>query len=287
MLAHEPHLPHVFYINTGYEYWGRAGSLIHTTPNADADVEPLANERIYHLAGGQHFVVDLPPALPRSDAVVAYRGNPLDFRPALRSLLVRLVEWVRDGRQPSPSAYPRLDGGTLVAVDRIRAPAIPGVQWPRVAHEPYRVDYGPRWREGIITLEPPRLGKPFPVRVPQVDTDGNEVAGVRSLGLLAPLATYAPWSLRGGMANPDELVDFYGTLIPFPRDRAERERTGDPRRSVIERYGDRARYIEIVTRHAETQVQAGLLLAEDVSRVVEQAERHWNWLMPRPAPAQR
>src|SRR5207247_731489 len=140
----------------------------------------------------------------------------------------RLVEWVRDGRQPPASAYPRLDAGTLVAIDRLRAPAIPGVRWPRVAHEAYRVDYGPRWREGIITVEPPRLGKAFPVRVPQVDADGNEVAGVRGVELLAPLATYAPWSLRGGIVNADELVDFYGTLIPFPRWRLPRAR----RRSV-------------------------------------------------------
>src|SRR5207249_2083302 len=175
VLVHESHLPNVMFTNTGYEYWGRAASLIHTTPNADGDVE------------------------------------------------------------------------------RLPAPAIPGVRWPRIAHEAYRVDYGPRWREGIITVEPPRLGKAFPVRVPQVDADGNEVAGVRGVELLAPLATYAPWSLRGGIVNADELVDFYGTLIPFPRDRAERERTGDPRPSLVERYGDRKRYLELVTRHAETQ----------------------------------
>jgi len=68
-------------------------------------------------------------------------------------------------------------------------------------HEAYRVDYGPRWANGIITLEPPRLGKPFPVRVSQVDADGNEVGGVRSLELLAPLATYTPWSLRRGTVH--------------------------------------------------------------------------------------
>ena len=280
LFAHEAHLPKIFFINTGYEYWGRAAALIHVTPGADADVEPSPNERIYHLAGGQHFVVDRPPLSERSDAVVTYRGNPLDFRPSLRSLLTRLVEWVRDGREPPPSAYPRLDTGTLVAVDRVRAPAIPGVGWPRVAHEAYRVDYGPRWPNGVITLEPPRLGKPFPSRVPQVDVDGNELGGVRSLELLAPLATYTPWSLRRGAANPDELVDFYGTFIPFARDRAERERRGDPRASVTERYGDRTRYVDLVRRHAETLARSGFLLVEDVPRVVEQAERSWTWLMP-------
>jgi hypothetical protein len=284
LFAHEVHLPKVFFTNTGYEYWGRAASLIHTTPNGDADVPPLSNERIYHLTGGQHFVVDWPSPPPRSGGVMAYRGNPLDFRPALRSLLTRLIEWVRDGREPPASAYPRLDTGTLVPVDRVRAPAIPGVRWPRVAHEAYRVDYGPRWPEGVITLEPPQIGKPFPPHVPQVDADGNDVAGVRSLELLAPLATYTPWSLRGGAINPDELVDFYGTLIPFPRDRMERERSGDPRASVAERYGDISRYLELVKRHAESLVQSGFLLVEDIPRVVKQAERRWTWVMT-PAPA--
>src|SRR5438445_424021 len=166
LFAHEPNLPKIFFTNTGYEYWGRAASLIHVTPTGDADIEPLPNERVYHLAGGQHFVVDRPAVSEQSDAVVAYRGSPLDFHPALRSLLTRLVEWVRDGREPPPSAYPRLDAGTLVAIDRVRAPAISGAAWPRLAHEAYRVDYGPRWPDGVITLEPPRLGKPFPVRVP-------------------------------------------------------------------------------------------------------------------------
>jgi hypothetical protein len=230
--------------------------------------------------------VDRPAVSGPPDAVGIYRGSPLDFHPTLRALLTRLVEWVRDGRAPPASAYPRLDAGTLVAVERVRAPAIPGVRWPRVAHEAYRVDYGPRWPDGIITLEPPRLGKPFPVRVPQVDADGNELAGVRSLELLAPLATYTPWNLRRGTVQPDELVDFYGTFIPFARDRAERERTGDPRPSVIERYGDRARFGEMVRRHAETLTHAGFILAEDAPRVVEQAERAWTWLMP-PLPASK
>jgi alpha/beta hydrolase family protein len=117
-----------------------------------------------------------------------------------------------------------------------------------------------------------------------VDADGNELGGVRTLELLAPLATYTPWSRRGGAKNPEELVDFYGTFIPFARDRAERERRGDPRASVTERYGDRTRYMELVRRHAETLARAGFLLVEDVPRVVEQAERGWIWLIP-PVPA--
>jgi len=161
-----------------------------------------------------------------------------------------------------------------VAVDAVRAPAIPGVTWARVAHEPFRLDYGPRWPDGIVTLEPPRRGRPFATRVPQVDEDGNERGGVPALELLAPLATYMPWRLRGG-AHPHELAEFYGTLVPFARDRAERERRGDPRPSVAERYRDRAAYVARVRHGAETLVRAGFLLGEDVAHAVGEAERRW------------
>ena len=89
-----------------------------------------------------------------------------------------------------------------------------------------------------------------------------------------------------GAANPEELEDFYGTFIPLARDRAERERRGDPRASVTERYGDRTQYMNVVRRHAETLTRGGFLLVEDVPRVVEQAERGWTWLMP-PLPASK
>jgi len=102
LLARERHPPKVFFTNTGYEYWGRAASLIHTTPDGRADVAPTEGERVYHLAGAQHFTIDWETALARG-------GNPLDVRPTLRALLGRLVDWVRDGREPPPSRYPRLD----------------------------------------------------------------------------------------------------------------------------------------------------------------------------------
>src|SRR5207249_10693092 len=138
-----------------------------------------------------------------------------------------------------------------------------------------------------ITLEPPRPGKPFPVRVPQVDADGNELGGFRGLELLVPIVTYTPWHLRRGAVNRDQLVDFYGTFIPFARDRAERERSGDPPPSLIERYGDRTQYVELVKREAETLARSGFLLAEDVPHVVAQAEIGWDRRMPPPRPARQ
>jgi hypothetical protein len=260
--------PKIFFTNTGYEYWGRAASLIHTSPDARTDVAPLPNERIYHLAGGQHFIGWFPPsAAPHTGE--AYRTNPLDFLFTLRALLVRLMEWVVDDRAPPPSAYPTLAAGTLVPLNALKLPPIPDVTAPRVMHEAYRVDYGPRWTSGIITREPPGVGAAFPVRISQVDADGNEVGGVRGLELLAPLATYLPWQLRGGQgSDAGELVDFLGTYVPLPRTEAERQRRSDGRLSIERRYSDKRAYLAAAEQAADSLVAAGLLLREDVRRVV-------------------
>jgi hypothetical protein len=281
---HDPgHLPKIFYTNTGYEYWGRGASLIHTSVDGRVDVELFPNERLYHLASGQHFPGHFPPRtgdrLPGGDA---YRGNPIDFLANLRALLMRLVDWVTTGREPPPSAYPRIDAGTLVPISWARFPTVPGVTFPQVVHEAYRVDYGPRWGEGIITYEPPKLGAPFPALVAQVDALGNEAAGVRNVELRAPLATYTPWSLRTGYpAATDELTDFLGTYIPLPRTEAERLRRRDPRPSIATLYPTKTEYLRLAKEAASELVEQGYLLEEDVPRVLQRAEEHWEWIMGR------
>jgi hypothetical protein len=280
---HPDHLPKVFYTNTGYEYWGRAASLIHTSVDGRADVEPLPNERVYHLASGQHFVGRFPPGpmegLANADG---YRGNPVDFLVNLRALLVRLVEWVTIHREPPSSAYPRIAAGTLVRIDQVRFPKVPGVAFPRVIHEAYRVDYGPRWREGIIAYEPPKLGSAFPALVAQVDALGNEVGGVRNVELMAPLATYAPWHVRTGYAGgTSELTDFFGTYMPLPRTEAKRIQTGEPRPSVEALYATRENYLQRAKEAAASLVEQGYVMPEDVARVLKRAEAHWEWIMTR------
>jgi hypothetical protein len=278
------HLPLVFYTNTGYEYWGRAASLIHTSVDGRQDVTPLDNERIYHLAGGQHFVGAFPPAngsRMAEEGVAAYRGNPLDFLLTLRALAVRLTGWVEGRREPPPSLYPRVGDGTLVPVSGLAFPRIPGVPAPQVIHEAYRLDYGSRWwSEGIIDREPPGLGPAFPSQVSQVDGLGNEVAGIRSTELRAPLATYAPWNLRIGYPGPnDELVDFLGTFVPLPRTEEERREWGDPRPSVEALYSSKDAYMERVRAATRELVRDGFLLPGDASIAVQTAEARWDWLM--------
>ena len=275
------HRPKTFFTNTGYEYWGRAASLIHTSPDGRADVTPLPEERIYHLASGQHYIGAFPPA-DSARAGLAYRDNPLDFLVTVRALLVRLVDWVVDDRPPPASAYPTLGASTLVPIGALKFPAIRDVKAPSVIHQAYHVDYGPRWAAGIVTRDPPGVGTAFPALVSQVDADGNEVAGIRGLELLAPLATYTPWQLRGGDGtDAGELTDFLGTYLPLPRTDAERQRWGDSRVSIERRYADKGDYLAKAARAAQSLVGGGLLLREDVARVLERAEQHWDWIMKR------
>ncbi len=280
----EDHLPKVFYTNTGYEYWGRAASLIHTSVDGLQDVLPRDNERIYHLAGGQHFVGGFPPSdAARMGNAPAYRGNPLNFLFTLRALAIRMVDWIEADGAPPPNAFPRIADGTLVPPEGVAYPPIPGTSFPQVIHEAYRADYGPRWEsQGVVDRQPPALGPAFPSLVSQVDGFGNELVGIRSVELRAPLATYLPWSLRlGAPGGVDELTDFLGTFIPFPRTVEEREEMGDPRPSIEELYPSKAAYLERVRGATRDLVQTGLLISEDVPSIVERAEATWDWIMER------
>jgi hypothetical protein len=280
----DPHNPPlVFQTNTGYEYWGRAASLIHTTADGGHDIAIPANERIYHLAGGQHVPGPFPPPeTSRHPGSRAYRGEPLDYRLPLRALLVSMIDWVRKGVEPLPSAYPRIDRRDLVPIDKLRLPMIPDLGRPTVVHQPDRLDFGPRWKDGIIDREPAEVGAPFPVLVPQVDALANEVGGIRSVELEAPLASYLPWNLRRGQpGDTNETTRILGTYLPLPRTDAERSAARDPRPSLASRYRGRDGYLAAVRRAAANLVRRRMLLAGDVDRAVARAAAQWDWTAAR------
>lgn len=267
-------VPKIFYTNASYEYYGRAASLIHTTLDGTADVPPGPGTRIYLFAGGQHGPAGFPPARGK----MRHLPNPNDYRWSLRALLLRLHEWARDGKEPPPSRYPSIAGGSLARLSEVRFPKIPGVVFPERIHRAYRVDYGPEFRSlGIVSMEPPGVGKPFGMRVPQVDADGNETAGIRMPGVQVPLATFTGWNLRvPEIGAPDELYSMAGSWFPFPRTAAERSRRGDPRLSVEERYKGREDYLEKVEAAARTLAAEGYLLERDLRTIVERAAQEWD-----------
>jgi hypothetical protein len=275
--------PKIVTINTAAEYWRGDGSLVHTDVEGRHDVEPAAGGRVYLFAGTQHTPGTLPP--PEADPNTGGRGvhpfNVVDYTPLLRAALVNLDRWVSEGVEPPPSAVPRLADGTAVTAESTRGifAAIPGVRFPDRLARPARLDFGPDAARGVASELPPKVGAQFPSYVCAVDADGNEVAGVRPVELTAPLATFTGWNPRHpAQGAPGDLMQMMGSTLPFARTREERERGGDPRSSIAERYGSREAYLAAVRRAAEALVAARWALAEDVEAMVERAGRRWEWI---------
>lgn len=270
-------VPKVFHTNTSYEYWGRAASLIHTTADGRADAPLPDTTRVYLLSAGQHGVGAFPP----SRTIGQQMNNPLDYRWPMRRLLVAMNRWITDGTTPPPSAYPRIDNGTLVPPDKLTFPALPSVNVARTPHKAYHADYGPEFiTKGIVSIEPPKVGAAFPILVPQVDADGNELAGIRVPELSVPVATYTGWNLFNERSGPTNVVSsMQGSFIPLAPTREERTRARDPRPSVEERYPSRSAYLGQISKAAAALVEQGYLLDADVPRIVEQAGTRWDYVM--------
>jgi hypothetical protein len=116
------------------------------------------------------------------------------------------------------------------------------------------------------------------MRVPQVESDGNETSGIRLPVIQAPLATYTGWNLRAReIGAPEELYSMRGSYIPFPKTKADQARSGDPRPSIEERYPDRRVYLEQVAEAARKLAVDGYVLARDIAGIQQQAAEQWDY----------
>ncbi len=270
-------LPKIFFSNTSYEYWGRAASLIHTSIDGKKDVPISSDVRIYHLTGLQHFSGPFPPEKGQGDLLGQQPQSPLPVKYFWRAMIANMDAWVRGKATPPESSYPKIADGTLVPLRLYAFPTIPGVNKPHEANAGTRLYFGPKWRDGVQTIQPPRVGKDFPVLVPQVDADGNERDGVRLPDIIVPLATFASWNLRDpSIGAPDQRVAFEVSYLPFPKTVADREKTGDPRKSIAERYANREEYMQRYANALDDLVKQGWLLAEDRTALMHRAELEWN-----------
>jgi hypothetical protein len=274
--AAENTVPKIFFSNTSYEYWGRVAALIHVTADGKRDAPISDNVRIYHFTGLQHFSVPFPPEKGKNDLLGQEPQSPLPIRYFWRAMITNMDAWVGKNIPPPASSYPRLDDGTLVRLDQWAFPSIPGVNKPREANEAIRLDFGPNWREGILTLQPPRVGAAFPVLVPQVNADGNERDGVRLPEITVPLATYTGWNLRDpSIGASDQRVAFEGSYIPFEKTAEDRKRSGDPRESIAERYLTREDYLARYQAAVDVLVSEHWILKEDRDAMLERGKAEW------------
>ena len=271
--------PKVIHTDTACEYWHRRASLVHTDTNGD-DLEQPENVRLYLWASSQHVASPKVPAPARGMAQTYF--NVVSTSMFFRANLDRLDAWVSRGEAPPASRIPRREDGTLVTAETWREafPAIPGVALPRGPSRLERLDFGPDFDAGMIANEPPTVvsGEEYPVQVPAVDADGNEIGGLRAPMVEAPLGTYTGWSLRRRDFGHGAMVGITGSYVPFPDTEDERTQTGDPRASVHARYADPEAYVAAIRAAAEALVADGLMLAEDLERSVAEAA---DWGRPR------
>ena len=269
--------PRIFLSNTSYEYWGRVAALIHISADGERDASISDNVRIYHFTGLQHFSVPFPPEKGTGDEPGQEPQSPLPIRYFWRSMIANMDAWVHSDTLPPASNYPKIGDGNLVTLEKYAWPAIPGVNRPHEASQAYRLDFGPNWQQGILSIQPPKVGSAFPVRVPQVDADGNERDGVRLPEITVPLATYTGWNLRDpSIGAPDQRVSFEASYIPFPRTAAERQKMGDPRKSIAERYASREDYLSKYEKAVDDLVRQHWILPEDRAALLHRGELEWS-----------
>jgi hypothetical protein len=271
--------PKILHINSSAEYWRGDASLSHISVDGTADVALPDAVRMYLFAGTQHTPGNLPLVDTAGDGARGQHPlNSIDYSPLLRAALVNLDRWVSQNEPPPPSQYPRLADGTAVPPHSLAAvfTAFPGAAFPTHIPLPRRLDFGSEWPQGVAQL-PPKVGEPYTIFVPAVDQDGNEVAGIRLPDLTVPLATYTGWNPRHPTQGaPEQLLRMHGSTLPFPRTRDEREHSGDPRRSMAERYASRQAYLELVSKAAETLIAARYLLSTDLEAIVQRAAQRFD-----------
>ena len=262
-------------IYSANEYWVKAASLLHTNTAGTVDLADSPYTRNFLISSHQHGTGN-----GASRGACQQLLNPLDSAPIQRALFIALDEWT-NGTPPPGSRVPRLDNGTLLAPANTGFPTnIPdafrpgmSVTYTGLKTTRYRFNYGVNFYEtGIATINPPVITPPYednslngpiyPSFVPKTDSDGNDIAGVRLPDVTVPLATYTGWALRAGPQANDG-CESSGQYIPFAHTAAARAASGDPRRSVEERYPSFGEYRSAVMRAIDDLVKDRLMLCED------------------------
>ena len=263
--------PTVMHLDTSSEYWHRSASLAVTDPSGGRDTDIPDDVRVYVFGGSQHG----PARGPSERGQLA--PNPNVYEPFVQTLFLAMDRWVTDGTPPPYGVHPRIADGTLVGwqEDKVGWQALPGVRYPTSIQQPDAIDYGEAFAiERRIDNHPPLRGNErYGVRVPALDDDNNELGVLRMPAVAAPVATYTSWNLRApAIGQPDALLGLAGGIIPFQNTRADREASGDPRRSVEERYASFGAYLAEVMRAGEALVADGYLLDEHLADIKTRAE---------------
>jgi hypothetical protein len=239
--------PKIIEADSEYEWYNSRASLLVTDPGGKP-VKVPANVRLFTMSGTPHIAQ--PDAVAKMNPNCVMPLNPLHQGPLMRAMLDNLDLWVSHGTTPPPTRTPNLSDGTLVEVDEARLPAaIPGLPYTGM-HVPAE----------------------FKLYLPRLNSDGMIVGGIHMPVIDAPKATYTGWNPHVAGDGPTTLCSLMGGAVAFATTREEREKNGDPRPSVQERYATPVAYVSKVDEIAKTLVRQHLMLEEDLPRQHQAAE---------------
>jgi hypothetical protein len=266
--------PKIVHTMSDQEYWQASGRGDTTDPLGQRDLKIPDNVRIYQFSSAQHGGFSPVAPLPTSAGICQQLPNANSYTYNIRALLVALQQWAAKGVEPPPSLYSRIDRKSLVPLNQLLFPAIPNVTGPQgVFNTRFVYDRGPQYDagnvSGIISIEPPIPIVQYPTLVPQVNADGNDIDGLRSITLQVPLGTYAGWNVRTKGFSEGDACDLTGSYIPFTLTKSQRD--GDPRPSLQERYGTLANYTATAMTAANSLVSQRLLLPSDAAAAIQSA----------------
>ncbi|MEE8399814.1 MAG: alpha/beta hydrolase domain-containing protein [Desulfobacterales bacterium] len=271
-------VPKVFMINTSWEYWRGDASLAHTQPDGSADLPEHARIRTYHIAGTHHLGGILIKGkqifeLPMMGIQTVQGLNVVGFAPLVRAALSNLDQWVSEGVDPPLSRYPELSKETAVTRKQVleqfkKLRSVPLLD-PGKLSVLRRLDLGPEAAGGVGRFPAKEL-EAYPCFVSAIDDDFNEVAGIRMPDISVPVGSHTGWNARSAdMGAPDLAAGFLGFTLFFPRNRAEREDSRDPRMSIEERYQDRDDYLRRVGQATDELIADRYVLVADRQWVVD------------------
>ena len=247
-------LPKVFYTNGSWEYWNRCAALVHVSVDGKLDAPLSPSTRLYALAGSQHG----PGQLPRNAENAQFPTNPNETRPLQRALLLALHEWVRDDKEPPASRYPMIAEEQLAPREKIQWPKTIKAALPEHPKVAYRMAGDP---------EDPKVGKPYPVLLPQVDADGIELGGIRMPVVAAPLGVFTGWNYRTAAAGaPKEMAPTLGSFFAFSKEQ------------IAARYGGKDAWLKRVDAETDKLVKQRFLLERDRGKVLDHAGKLWDFV---------
>lgn len=238
--------PKIAEVNGSAEYWNLRMSPGIVGTRADVDIPVPPEVRRYYVpstthGGGNGAFTLTPSATGSTVGNCLLPANPMPEANILKAITAATIAWVTQGTEMPASAYPMLGNGTLVAETALSFPAIPGAPNPRgLVNTVIDYDYGTSFNyndmAGYISTAPIVVKQLIPTYVPQVDADGNEIAGIKPLLGELPLGTYTGWNVTTNGFYKGQACAFSGGFIPFAKTKAERVTKGDPRPSLEERY---------------------------------------------------